>query len=316
MGAEALYKSANLFPVSPAASHELCRPNACFTLPSGLQLAYDEYGSRRGRPIIYFHDGGSSRLECAFFHSSAKQLGYRLIAIDRPGIGGSDYYSSPTPGQFCGDVLLLADFLGIAEFGLMSLGAGGIYALSLARNNPERVEFNLSLAGVPGNVFNELAGQSYAASCWNEFTPPLIKLMVRVKQRFFPDDPEQSIERLQKFLSSTDCKTIANPRVAQILALDYREALRRGTRGVAQDLAVCFRKLEFSLKEISIPTIIWQGCADRLSRRADCEYMAARIPNASFYRVPNRGHFFFIHSMDEVFGRLRSVENRKAAIAA
>jgi hypothetical protein len=46
-------------------------PTAFFTLPSGRKLAYDEYGSASGYPLFYFHDGGSSRLEAAFFESSA-----------------------------------------------------------------------------------------------------------------------------------------------------------------------------------------------------------------------------------------------------
>ena len=316
MGAQASHGASQPSSLNPIAELHFCRPKAFYTLPSGSRLAYDEYGTSSGRPLIYFHDGGSSRLECAFFHASARQLGFRLIAVDRPGIGCSDYYSAPTPSQFCNDVMLLTNQLGITDFGVMSLGAGGIYALSLARNYPDRVSFNLCLAGLPGNVFNEASGPSYAASCWNEFTPPLIKMLVRIKQRFFPDDPEQSIERLQQYLSFTDRKTLFNPRVLEILALDHREALRLGNRGVAQDLAVCFRKLEFSLMDVKIPTMIWQGCADRLSRRSDCEFMAARMPNANLYRVPNRGHFFFVHSMDEVFRRLRSLKFQESAIAA
>ncbi|MEM9215413.1 MAG: hypothetical protein AAGD25_13840 [Cyanobacteria bacterium P01_F01_bin.150] len=33
------------------------------TLPDNRQLAYAEYGNPNGHPVLYFHGGGSSRLE-------------------------------------------------------------------------------------------------------------------------------------------------------------------------------------------------------------------------------------------------------------
>ena len=117
-------------------------PDALFMLPSGPKLAYDEYGASSGYPMFYFHDAGSSRLEAAFFESSARSQGYRIIAIDRPGIGCSDYYALQSAQQFCGDVLRLADELNIAQFGVMSLGAGGVYAITMAHLAPERCNIN------------------------------------------------------------------------------------------------------------------------------------------------------------------------------
>lgn len=292
-------------------------PSGFCRLPDDRVLAYDEYGLAAGLPLFYFHDSGSSRLEAKFFHHAARLHGYRLIAMDRPGIGCSDFSTSVTPLDICQDVLALAKHLGIKNFAVMSLAAGGIFGLTMAHYYPERVTLQLNLAGVPGSVFNETSGHSYAASCWNELTPVLIKCLVRIKHRFFPDDPAESIARLQSHLSYTDRKMLSDPTVVRILAQAQREALRQGYRGVAQDMAVCFRKLDFSLEEVVVPTIIWQGSADRLSQRADCEYMVARLPDVRVHRVPNRGHFFFVQKMDQVFRCLREpVRTRAAAIAA
>lgn len=297
-------------------NYPLPTPTALFRLPSGHRLAYDEYGNSSGYPLFYFHDSGSSRLECCFFHRSAKKQGYRLIAIDRPGIGCSEYYSYQSAREFCRQVVHLADDLGLAEFGVMSLGAGGIYGMTLAHLVPARVKLQLSIAGVPGNVFNELNSGSYVASCIDELAPTLIKLMVRIKYCLFPDNPAATFERLQEYLSYTDRKMLANPGVQKILALDQQETIRSGCRGMAQDLGICFRKLDFSLREIEVPSVIWQGTADRLSQRSNCEYMVSHMPRASYYRVPNRGHFFFIQSMDDVFYRLRHSCEISHAIAA
>ena len=294
---------------SPTASASLKLPTAC-------ELAYDEYGSTAGYPLIYFHDAGSSRLECSFFHHSARRLGYRLIAVDRPGIGCSSFYSLKSCSQFCEDIVLLADELGLDQFGIMSLGAGGVYGLSLAHMVPERVQIQLFLAGIPGNVFNDRSDSSYLAKCINGVTPRMVKLLVNLKQSLFPIDAESGLRRLQEFLSYTDRKILARPRVIKTLALNQSEAVRQGSRGIAQDTALCFRKLEFALAAVEVPAQIWQGSADRLSLRSDCEYLASKLPIANYYRVANGGHFFFLQNMDEIFSRLRLVIDPHWARAA
>ncbi len=291
-------------------------PSRFFKLPTGHELAYDEYGSRSGYPLFYFHDNGSSRLESSFYHRSARQQGYRLIAVDRPGIGGSTFYPLRSCAQFCEDILLLANALGFKQFGVMSLGAGGVYGLSLAHMAPERVEIQLFLGGIPGSVFKQRSKSSYLTNFINSATPTLVKLLVNLKQTFFPVGAELSLRRLREYLSYTDRKVLANPRLIKMLTLDQNEAVRQGSRGIAQDTALCFRKLDFGLQEVEVPALIWQGGADRLSQRSDCEYLVSRLPRANFYRVPNSGHFFFLQNMDEVFCRLRMVVSPQWASAA
>ena len=291
-------------------------PSKTYILPNKCKLAYDEYGSKSGYPVFYFHDNGSSRLECFFYHRSARKQGFRLIAVDRPGIGCSDYYPLQSCAQFCEDLLLLADELDLTEFGIMSLGAGGVFALSMAHQFPARVKFQLCLAGVPGHVFNERVSNSTISNCIGSVAPALIRILVGLKQNFFPENPDKALQRLENNLSYTDRKVLANPRIRKILAMDQNEVLRNGCRGLAQDTAHCFRKLEFSLKQISVPMEIWQGSADRMSQRSDCEYLASNLPQANYNRVANRGHFFFIQNMDEVFSKLRPSQNVRLERAA
>ena len=279
-----------------------------YFLYKGYRLAYAEFGSTVGTPVFYFHDSGSSRLEASLFHQAAQRNGFRLIAIDRPGIGKSDFYRCNQPEDFCDAVRALARSLKLQHFGVMSLGAGGLYALSLARFCAEQTTFMLNLAGVPGSVFNESGGKrNYPASCWNELTPMLVKILVRLRYRFFRSDPSASLNNLEHHLCRADRHALQDPSVRRVLARDHEEALHGGYRGVAQDIALCYRKLEFRLRDVAVPTMIWQGETDRLSQRSDCEYMAARMPDARFYRVPDRGHFFFVNKMDRVFDELRQV---------
>lgn len=58
------------------------------TLSDGRTLAYCDYGDSRGHPVFYAHGGPGSRLEGSFFNETAARFGFRLIATDRPGMGG------------------------------------------------------------------------------------------------------------------------------------------------------------------------------------------------------------------------------------
>ena len=277
-------------------------PGGYLRLPSGLRIAYDLLGDDSGFPLLYFHDTGSSRLEAALLDQSARRCGYRLIAFDRPGVGRSDYFVCKSPREFCEKLLPLLGELGIDRFGIVSKGGGGMYALQLCRMQPERIVGQVNLAGIPVRA---LASPRGFCAVLAGIVPMTVDALLRLKQFFSPDAPGAVLDRLREELSFADKKVLSRPEVASILEADQAESVRAGYRGMAQDLAISFRKLEVPLEEIAVPTEIWQGCADRLTLRADCEYLASRLPRARLHRVSQRGHFFFIQHMDQVFDSLR-----------
>ncbi|PCH58442.1 MAG: hypothetical protein COC19_08470 [SAR86 cluster bacterium] len=283
---------------------ENAEPATIFLPPTGGRLAYQEFGSRFGFPIIYFHDSGSSRLEAKFFDRSADLKGYRIIAIDRPGIGLSKFKSSSSVASFCEEVVQLSKWLGLHKFGLMSLGAGGSFALTMAYSYPSLVQFHLCLGAVPGNVYNA-ANTSYSSEYMDVLIPFMIKMLVHIRHRLLRDRPSDYIDRLYDLLGNADKKVLADTSIIRMLKMDQQELFRQGCEGVAQDAANCFRKLDFGLEQIQAPVFIWQGSADSLTSRSESEYMASRIPRADLHRLNNRGHFFFIHHMDEIFARLK-----------
>jgi pimeloyl-ACP methyl ester carboxylesterase len=56
-------------------------------LKDGRQLGFAEYGDQDGQPIFYFHGLPGSRLEAGHLHEIAVANNYRLIGLDRPGMG-------------------------------------------------------------------------------------------------------------------------------------------------------------------------------------------------------------------------------------
>jgi len=118
-------------------------------LKDGRTLAYHEEGS--GVPVIALHGMGSSRLTWL----SKKPLeqicpGVRIIAVDRPGYGGS---SSPPFGynytSFVRDVEELADALQLPRFCVAGHSSGGPFVFALASLLPDRVAAAAAISSDP-----------------------------------------------------------------------------------------------------------------------------------------------------------------------
>ena len=120
-----------------------------YQLSDGRKLAYGEYGDPQGHPTFYFHGGPGSRLEGALFHEGGLKHSLRIMAVDRPGMGGSDFLPGRTMLDFPKDVAALADSLGLDRFGVIGWSGGGPSALTTAYAIPERLTFVLSLASFP-----------------------------------------------------------------------------------------------------------------------------------------------------------------------
>jgi len=124
-------------------------------LPDGRRLGYAEYGDLKGKPIFEFHGNPSSRLGSILFDEAARRLGVRVVGIDRPGMGLSDYKHSRKLLEWPDDVIELANALGIDRFTIVG-GSGGVPSvLACAYKIPERlisvgVLFGPRPLGAPG----------------------------------------------------------------------------------------------------------------------------------------------------------------------
>ena len=115
------------------------QPDLHVELPDGRRIAVDDRGDPAGRPMLYVHGTPDSRLARHPDDSIAAGLGIRLIAVDRPGIGGSDPDPEATPGSVAADHVAVMDHLGVDRTAVVSWSAGSITALALAGGHPERI---------------------------------------------------------------------------------------------------------------------------------------------------------------------------------
>lgn len=115
--------------------------NQQFQLSDGRRLGYDERGAPAGKPVFYLHGSPSSRVESNLFVSDEllQSLNVRLIAVDRPGMGLSDFQPNRRLLDFPNDLLALADHLKIERFAILAYSGGGPYGEACALSIPDRL---------------------------------------------------------------------------------------------------------------------------------------------------------------------------------
>jgi pimeloyl-ACP methyl ester carboxylesterase len=104
---------------------------------NGVRIYYETFGS--GKPVLVLH-GGTGYLENLSFQIQALAATRFVIAADSRGHGRSSDSSLPLSySLMADDMLKLLDHLQVPKADIVGWSDGGIIALDLAMNHPERV---------------------------------------------------------------------------------------------------------------------------------------------------------------------------------
>jgi len=277
-------------------------------LRDGRLLGYAEYGDPEGKPAFFFHGMPGSRLEARFGHDAAKKLGLRVIAIDRPGYGLSDFKPRRTFLDWPDDVVELAGALNVDRFAVAGVSGGGPYVAACALKIPQR----LTAAGIISGVGPfEVPGATEGMSQRNRFIfgmarrlPWLVNLpywlMAQGARRF----PDRAISLMMRSLPEPDKAVLARPEIRALFMEDTAEAFRSGGRGAAWECVLYARPWGFRLEDIRMEVHLWQGEVDVNVPPSMGRYQAEAIPNcrATFY--PGEGHLLIIDRIEEILAAL------------
>jgi pimeloyl-ACP methyl ester carboxylesterase len=289
----------------------MSRINQHFTLSNGRVLGYDEYGSADGKPLFYFHGTPSSRIEWQMFGGEqlATHLQLRVISMDRPGMGLSDFQPGRRLSDWPADVTALADGLDIDHFAVLAFSGGGPYAAVCALAIPER----LTCVGIVSGAgpFSETGVAEDVNPVSRQFfdlcrdKPVRGRLMLRMMGVMAHYAPNRLIEESLAALPEPDQATLKRPEVQRWYLQTLREAQRRGPRGAQHDTALMVSPWEFRPQEIAVAVHLWHGEADRDTPIAMGRSLAAAIPKSQAHFYPQEGHLSVLvnHRQDilEVF---------------
>lgn len=266
------------------------------TLRSGATLAWAESGDPQGLPVIFLHGWPASRLQGAGFGPVARELGIRIIAPDRPGIGLSTY----VPGRQLLDwppvVAELADHLQLDRFRMLAVSGGGPYAFAAAHGLGSRSLATAVVSGAPPLHDATDPAALLAVYRWllaiHRRQPWLLRAAFRAGKPFATMRPPRWLHPLMlRCVSPGDAAALADSRVFDGSWECYREAWQGSGLGVVADAEVYAQPWGFEPEDVQGCIRLWHGGDDRSFNAILASALGARLPCCTTRIVEGEGHY-------------------------
>jgi pimeloyl-ACP methyl ester carboxylesterase len=278
--------------------------------PDGRAIGYAEFGAPAGTPVVSVHGYGDSRITRHPDDSLAASLNVRLIALDRPGIGLSDYRPARSVLEWADDVGILADHLNLGRFAVLGWSGGGPHALACAYRLADR----LTAVGVVAGFapFDRPRATEGMRNDMRKFLPVLRRLpwLSQLVTSSLPgayrkDPAEAFAKQFGNGLPDADRRALDEPLMRANLLAGAVEAVRQGSRGLATDMQLFLaRPWGFPPQDIRVPVHLWYGDADTLVPLQMGQYLAEVIPGSHLTVYPGEGHMIFYTHWREMLATL------------
>jgi pimeloyl-ACP methyl ester carboxylesterase len=261
-------------------------------------LAFEEYGDRKGVPVIFCHGWPSSRTMAQLTDEAACDLGMRIISVDRPGIGGSSFQPERKLLDWPVAVRRLADELGIGEFRVLAISGGAPYAYATGWAMPERVRAMAIVSGAISIV--DLADREglFPLYRWMlslyQTSPQLLRRLFQCARPMLSVRPPVRLRPLilkLLMLQPCDAESLRDSAAFEAIFESQRRAWRGSPNGVMADAQIYAQPWGFPLEEVRVPVRLWHGNQDRAFSVRLAQQIAARLPNCKAHYIEGAGHY-------------------------
>ncbi|KAJ0330053.1 hypothetical protein COL5a_003886 [Colletotrichum fioriniae] len=280
-------------------------------LPNGRTLSYTTFGitPQPNQPTIFhFHGHPGSHHEGQPVHEEAAKRNICVVAITRPGYGGSTFQPNRTILSFPQDVLHLADHLGIQRFAVLGISGGAPYALACLHSIPAP---RLAGVAIVSGMFPSELGLSgmmlmnrllFNIAPWS---PGLIEAIADWEVGNFARDSEHP-ERLAQATADAfknrpvedrEALYADDGKILQVLEQSTREAFRESSRGFAWEAKLFGSPWGFELKDLVVQEgklVFWHAAKDVNVPLRMAEEAAGIIEGAELRIVREEAHISLI----------------------
>lgn len=264
-------------------------------LKDGRKLGFVEYGDPNGKPVIMFHDLWGNRNLRHPDDTILKQLGVRLIGMDRPGYGMSTRKPDRSLMDVVDDTLLLSKALKIENFCVLGFSAGVPYALACAYRFPQIVSRCAIVASLPPmddpQGFKAVNGNYARLFQLAQGMESFFRFMMR--GFFWVDsrrEPKRYVAELTMSMPPVDQQIMRNPLVFNSRVDMWDDIRRNGSDSFVDEMVTLIKPWGFQLQSVQSPVDIWWGEADTFSAPLVGKRMADFLPNSTLHIEPQAGH--------------------------
>jgi pimeloyl-ACP methyl ester carboxylesterase len=239
-------------------------PREAYADLPGVRLCYRDTGGT-GVPVVLLHAATGSSRVWEYQIPAFTAAGYRVIAFDRRGFGGTTIAPRGVqPGTAADDLQALMNFLHIDRFHLLGTAAGGFVAFDYALSFPQRLR-SLVVANSIGGVQDE----DYLA-LGRRIRPPEFSALPADVRELSPSYRAENADGTRRWMELE------------------RSSRAGGTPPPAQTMRnqVTFARLQ----TIRTPTLLLTGGADLYAPPPVMQLFVKRISGSESLVVPEAGH--------------------------
>ena len=279
----------------------------------GRRLSYDQIGDPAGVPVFLLHGTPGSRVSALHAHPErVAAASLCVITYDRPGYGGSSRHAGRRVVDCVGDVVAIADELGLEQFAVSGGSGGGPHALAVAARLPGRVRLaacDVGAAPYGAPDLDWFAGMDpvnvrelHCALSGEETLTAVLEEQARDVLARVDKDPDALFGEVE--LSASDRAVLEQPDVREVLRISTREMFAQGVAGWVDDDLALVSPWGFDVREIAVPVKIRYGEGDVLVPAAHGRWLVSHVPGAQATIDRDRGH---LSTPDQHLERLRAL---------
>ncbi len=241
-----------------------------------------------GAPLVLAHGSGMSASTWAPLMPYL--VGHQLIAFDLPGFGLSDafdYSGRPLRSHAVAQLTSLLDALGLEQVPIVGTSLGGMWAICLALDAPDRVAAVASL-GVPAVALPGMHGDAFFAAL---STPGLRQLVARIRS--------PNVAMTRRSLAGG----VIGPRAAERAPEGFFEVVHEGMRqpgfrtAMLTHMQLAMRLgrprpenflSDVELRQLAVPVLMIWGDEDPYGGPEIGQRACSHIPDARLVIIPGR----------------------------
>jgi pimeloyl-ACP methyl ester carboxylesterase len=273
------------------------------------KLGSIEYSSiGKGTAIVFVH-GGHSNCSEKLSHKGFDLEKYQLITPSRPGYGNTPLVNNRTPRQAADLIIELINHLSIEKIVVYGISAGGLTAIEIASNYPNKVS-KLILASAISKKWLDENGKVYKTA-QKIFNPKMEKFVWGMVKFFSQVFPNMIANSFYPQFSSNSKHKLKKDEVQELISTMKHYNSKTGfLNDIDQNIN------DKTIAKIKCPTLIIHSENDSSVPFEHALHSNKMIDNSVVAKLDNEwGHLFWIgtDSMDSITKTIEFIEKKKAS---